>query len=387
MKGNKDKLSSEEVLGLLEKVRDPILEKSLIELGMVKNIAIDKTRIRVEIELPTPAWEAQDVLEVEIKSALAPVSNGRSIDMAWGSNVQSSRGAPAAANGAAEPGPSAGGQNLVPGARNVILFASGKGGVGKSTIASNVSVALASLGANVGLLDADIYGPSIPTMFGTKEMPTVGAGGSKLSPVQQYGLKLMSIGFVVDAKDAMTWRGPMLNGALIQFMRDVDWGDLDYLCLDLPPGTGDVQLTIAQNVRVSGAVLVSTPQDVALADVIRAKSMFDRVGIPILGVVENMSSFECTDCGSVHHIFSNGGAERLAKELNLPVLGQVPIELGVRESGDSGRPEVLTNPNSRVSQEIFKIAKRVATALAKQAIENAEKEKKRPGGGRLRIVQ
>jgi len=375
MFGKKDTLTSEEVLGLLENVRDPILDKNLIELGMIKNLAIEKQRIRVEVELPTPAWEAQDLIEADIASALAPKLDGRQIDMAWGSNVQSSRAQ------------SASGQNLVPGARNVILFASGKGGVGKSTIASNVSAALASLGANVGLLDADIYGPSIPTMFGTKEMPTVGAGGNKLTPVQKHGLRLMSIGFVVDAKDAMTWRGPMLNGALIQFMRDVDWGDLDYLCLDLPPGTGDVQLTIAQNVKVSGAILVSTPQDVALADVTRAKSMFDRVGIPILGVVENMSAFECTDCGSIHHIFSNGGAERLAKELELPVLGQVPIELGVRESGDVGKPEILTNPNSRASQQIMKIAKRVATELAKQAIESAEKAKQRPGGGRLRIVQ
>jgi ATP-binding protein involved in chromosome partitioning len=375
MFGKKDKLTSEEVLGILEKVYDPILEKNLIELGMVKNVTIDKQRVRIEVELPTPAWETQDVLAHEIAVALESKLDGLAIDMAWGSNVQASRSQEST------------GQNLVPGARNVILFASGKGGVGKSTIASNVSAALANLGANVGLLDADIYGPSIPTMFGTKEMPTVGPGGSKLTPVQQHGLKLMSIGFVVDAKDAMTWRGPMLNGALIQFMRDVEWGDLDYLCLDLPPGTGDVQLTIAQNVKVSGAVLVSTPQDVALADVTRAKSMFDKVGIPILGVVENMSAFECTDCGTVHHIFSNGGAERLAKELELPVLGQVPIELGVRESGDIGRPEVLANPNSRASVEVLKIAKRLATALAKQAIDNAEKAKSRPGGGRLRIVQ
>ena len=375
MFGKKDKLTSEQVMAALEKVTDPILEKSLIELGMVKDVAIDKERVRIEVELPTPAWEAQDVLQHEISVALESVLDGRTIDMAWGSNVQSSR-----AQGAD-------GQNLVPGARNVILFASGKGGVGKSTIASNVSAALGQLGANVGLLDADIYGPSIPTMFGTKEMPAVGPGGNKLSPVQQHNLKLMSIGFVVDAKDAMTWRGPMLNGALIQFMRDVEWGDLDYLCLDLPPGTGDVQLTIAQNVKVSGAILVSTPQDVALVDVTRAKAMFDRVGIPILGVVENMSAFECSGCGAVHHIFSNGGAERLANELKLPVLGQVPIELGVRESGDAGRPEVLSNPTSRASLEIYKIAKRVATELAKQSIEQAEKAKSRPGGGRLRIVQ
>jgi ATP-binding protein involved in chromosome partitioning len=248
-------------------------------------------------------------------------------------------------------------------------------------VATNVASALANLGANVGLLDADIYGPSIPTMVGTHERPEVFA--EKLVPIQRHGMKLMSIGFVVDPKEAMTWRGPMLNGALIQFMRDVDWGDLDYMILDLPPGTGDVQLTIAQNVKVSGAVLVSTPQDVALADVVRGKAMFDRVDIPTLGVVENMSLFECTNCGTVHHIFAHGGAARLAKELGVPLLGEVPIELSTRESSDAGRPEVLVNPGSRASKAFFAIATRIATMLAKQAVA-AGRASKASG---LRIIQ
>lgn len=375
MFGKKDKLTSEVVLSHLERVKDPILEKNIIALGMVKDARVEPGRLRIGVELPTPAWEPKDLLDQEIRRVLADKIGSRTIDIAWGSNVRPAR--PEAT----------GGENLVPGARNILLFASGKGGVGKSTIASNVAAALANLGANVGLLDADIYGPSIPTMFGTNEKPTVSAGANKLQPVHKHGLKLMSIGFVVDPKEAMTWRGPMLNGALIQFMRDVEWGDLDYLCLDLPPGTGDVQLTIAQNVKVAGAVLVSTPQDVALADVTRAKSMFDRVDIPILGLVENMTAFECTNCGTVHHIFAHGGARNLAKELGIPVLGEIPIELGVRESADMGKPEVLSNPDSRVSIAIRGLAQKIATELAIRAAKAEVKAQAKPGGGRLRIFQ
>jgi ATP-binding protein involved in chromosome partitioning len=256
--------------------------------------------------------------------------------------------------------------------------------VGKSTVAANVATALAELGANVGLLDADIYGPSVPTMFGTREPPRPNDAGNKLIPVSHLGLRLMSIGFIVDPKEAMSWRGPMLNGALLQFMRDVEWGDLDYLVLDLPPGTGDVQLTIAQNVKVSGAVLISTPQDVALADVHRGKAMFDRVDIPTLGVVENMSAFQCSGCGTVHHIFAHGGATKLAQELGVPVLGEVPIELGVRQSSDDGKPEVLAHPDSEASKVFFSIAKRLATLLAKQAVQTGSRSAAR---GALRIIQ
>lgn len=373
-KKDKDQLTPESVTKRLERVIDPELEKNLVELGMVKDVRVDSSRVRIGIELPTPAWEPKPLIEQEIRSALAEAIGSRQVEIAWGSNVQSSR-----------PGAGAG-QNLVAGARNIVLFASGKGGVGKSTVATNIAAALSHLGANVGLLDADIYGPSIPTMFGTHERPEI-SGGNKLVPIRRHGLKLMSIGFVVDPKEAMTWRGPMLNGALIQFMRDVEWGDLDYMVLDLPPGTGDVQLTIAQNVRVSGAVLVSTPQEVALSDVIRGKAMFDRVDIPTLGIVENMSSFECSSCGAVHHIFAHGGAARLAKDLGIPLLGEVPLEVSTRESGDTGRPEVLMNPESRASKAFFGIAKRIATMLAKQAAAAGAKGKGPGGPGGLRIIQ
>ncbi len=372
MFGNKDKLSTETVMKALEGVTDPILEKNLIAAGMVKEAKVDGGKVRVSVELPTPAWEPKALLEQEIRRVLGGIVGDRTVEIAWGSNVRVSRPV------------SEGQPNLVPGARNIILFASGKGGVGKSTIASNVACALAKMGANVGLLDADIYGPSVPTMFGTSETPSVAAGGNKLQPVIQHGLKLMSIGFVVDSKEAMSWRGPMLNGALIQFMRDVEWGDLDYLCLDLPPGTGDVQLTIAQNVKVSGAVLVSTPQDVALADVTRAKAMFDRVDIPLLGVVENMSYFECGNCSTVHHIFDHGGASKLAEEIGVPTLGEVPIESNAREAGDAGTPVVLTDADSGVSKAITTIAQRLATDLARQAAASDGGKKTR---GSLRIVQ
>jgi ATP-binding protein involved in chromosome partitioning len=371
-KKDKDDSTPESIMKLLEGVADPELEDNLVALGMVKDVRVESGRVRIGIELPTPAWEPKELLDQEIRRALSGAVGSRSVEIAWGSKVRMSR--PQAASG----------QNLVPGARNIILFASGKGGVGKSTVATNVAAALAHMGANVGLLDADIYGPSIPTMFGVHdERPEIQA--QKLIPITRHGLKLMSIGFIVDPKEAMTWRGPMLNGALIQFMRDVDWGDLDYMVLDLPPGTGDVQLTIAQNVKVSGAVLVSTPQDVALADVIRGKAMFDRVDIPTLGVVENMSYFECSSCGAKHHIFAHGGAAKLAKELGMPLLAEVPLEISTREAGDTGRPEVLINRESKASQAFHALAKKLATMLAKQA-QGPGKGPKGPGGG-LRIIQ
>jgi len=370
MFGSKDAPSIDAVKAGLAGVIDPVLGEPIGALGFLGDVRIEDKRVRVAIELPTLAWSGREEIETLVNRRAADLAPKHAVEIAWTSKVLQAR--PEAT----------GGQNLVPAAKNIILFASGKGGVGKSTIATNVAAALAESGASVGLLDADIYGPSIPTMFGTRQMPTIAQGGGKLIPIVQYGLKLMSIGFVVDPKEAMSWRGPMLNGALIQFMRDVDWGDLDYLVLDMPPGTGDVQLTIAQNVKVSGAVLVSTPQDVALADVVRAKSMFDRVGIPSLGVVENMSSFECTSCHTVHQIFSHGGAAKLAETLGIPLLAEVPIELGVREAGDRGKPEVLVQRTSVASKAMRALAQRIATDLAKAARTGGAKKK-----GGLKIVQ
>ena len=367
MFGKKDKeaLDPGSVTRRLEAVQDPELEMGLAEAGFLGEVQVDDKRIRIAISLPTPAWAGRSVLEARIREAVSADAGGRAVDIAWSSQVQRSRGTSAS--------------DFLPGAKNILLFASGKGGVGKSTVATNVAAALAERGASVGLLDADIYGPSVPTMLGTDERPDV--SGQKLVPVHRHGLKLMSIGFIVKAEDAMVWRGPMLNGALTQFMRDVDWGELDYLVIDMPPGTGDVQLTIAQNVKVSGAVLVSTPQDVALADVVRGKAMFDKVDIETLGVVENMAHFICGSCGARHDIFSSGGAGRLAEKLGLPFLGEVPIDIHAREASDTGRPVVLERPDSPASEAFFRIADTTATHLAKLA----RKVTAKPSG--LKIIQ
>lgn len=361
-------ISPDDVRAVLDKIIDPEAGKGLVEAGFVKDVAVDGQKVRIGLTLPTPAWASRPELAAKIPEQLAAAGDKLKVDIAWGSDVLRSR--PEAA----------GEQNLVPGARNLILFASGKGGVGKSTVASNVAAALAHMGANVGLLDADVYGPSIPTMLGTHERPEV--SGQKLVPVVRHGMKLMSIGFIVPPTEAMVWRGPMLAGALTQFMRDVEWGDLDYLIMDLPPGTGDVQLTLAQNVKVSGAVLVSTPQDVALADVRRGKAMFDKVGIQTLGVVENMAYFDCGSCGARHNIFNSGGATRLADELGVPVVGEVPLETSTREAADQGRPEVLAHPDSSSAKAFNGIARTLATMLAKKAM---SQPKQKASG--LKIIQ
>jgi len=365
-KGN-DNLSLDRLQEIAGSIEDPVREKPLSELGFVGPIEDAKKRIRVTLQLPTPAWLGRAEIEADLREAITGAGDHRAVEIVVQSDVQRAR-------------PQGSGQSMVPGAKNVILFASGKGGVGKSTVATNVASALAELGATVGLLDSDIYGPSIPTMLGTHDRPEV--VGQRLIPVDRYGMKLMSIGFIVDPKQAMSWRGPMLNGALIQFMRDVEWGELDYLVLDLPPGTGDVQLTIAQNLKVSGSVLVSTPQDVALADVIRGKAMFDKVDVPTLGVVENMAYFICNNCDSKHYIFSAGGAGRVAKELGVPLLGEIPLETTTRESGDAGKPEVLAHPDSAASKAFREVAMRVATDLAR----SAEEQSVKPGLG-LKIIQ
>jgi ATP-binding protein involved in chromosome partitioning len=362
-------LTESDVRTAVEALVDPVLEMSLGKAGFVQAISVDDAEVQVQLELPSPVWRPRNELKSRIHEALESKIGERSLKVVFASRVLPSRPEAAA------------GENLIPGAKNVVLFASGKGGVGKSTVAVNVAAALADAGAKVGLLDADIYGPSIPTMFGAKLRPEV--VDNRLIPVTRYGIKLMSIGFIVNPEEAMVWRGPMLTGALMQFMRDVEWGELDYIILDLPPGTGDVQLTLAQNIKVSGAVLVSTPQDVALMDVVRGKTMFDKVGIPILGVVENMASFTCGSCGTVHHIFAEGGARKLAEKLRLPVLAEVPLEVSARESADSGRPEVLSHPDSASSLAFKKVAEAIGTELGKTAHRAAAA----PKSSGLKIIQ
>jgi ATP-binding protein involved in chromosome partitioning len=343
--------SSDAILAALQGVTDPSTGRTLGELGMVKNVEmLEGNAVRVRLELPTPASPHKARLEEAVRSVLSPLQLSR-VEVAFTADVRRAPGR-------------AGADDLVPGVRNVILVGSGKGGVGKSTVSVNLAVALAQLGCRVGLLDADIYGPSIPLMMGLFGARPHSADGKSVDPLAAHGVKVISIGFFVDPEQAMIWRGPMLHGALVQLLRDVRWGELDYLILDLPPGTGDVQLTIAQQVSVSGAVVVTTPQDVALSDAIKAKTMFDKVSIPVLGFVENMSGFICPHCGEETDIFSKGGAEAAARKLAVPFLGRVPINLAVRTGGDEGRPVVADHPELSESQALVRIAQNVADRVA-----------------------
>jgi ATP-binding protein involved in chromosome partitioning len=266
--------------------------------------------------------------------------------------------------------------------KHLILVASGKGGVGKSTVATNLALALADRGARVGLLDADVYGPSIPTMLGDAPVEKT-PDGTGLLPVERHGIKAISMGYLVSAETAMIWRGPMLASAVTQLVNDVAWGPLDYVIFDLPPGTGDVQLTLAQKLRVTGSVLVTTPQPVALADVMRAKAMFDRVRIQTLGLVENMAYFVCPDCQARHEIFSCGGGEQAAKELEIPFLGRVPIEAAVREAGDAGVPVVRARPDAESAKAFRDIAAALATRAEAVQREMETQDKRREA---LRII-
>jgi ATP-binding protein involved in chromosome partitioning len=259
-----------------------------------------------------------------------------------------------------------GADDPVPGVKNVILVMSGKGGVGKSTVATNLALALKAMGLKVGLLDADIYGPSIPTMLGVSGQPM--SDGKKIQPLERFGVKLMSIGFLLeDPKSAVVWRGPMLHGALLQFLKDVEWGELDFLLLDLPPGTGDVALTLSQRVRSNGAVIVTTPQEVALQDVYKSVSMNQKVGIPIVGVVENESYFVCGKCSEKHELFGSGGGQKIAEFAGAPLLGQIPLFPEVRKWGDAGVPVVEAAPGSPPAEAFMQVARSLIASLHARA--------------------
>ncbi|MEZ4504848.1 MAG: Mrp/NBP35 family ATP-binding protein [Thermomicrobiales bacterium] len=259
----------------------------------------------------------------------------------------------------------------IKGVKNAVAVASGKGGVGKSTVAVNIAVALARTGAKVGLLDADVYGPSIPLMMGTHDRPIM--KDNRILPIEAHGVKLMSIGFILDPEKALIWRGPLVAQLITQFLNDVEWGDLDYLIIDLPPGTGDAQLTLVQRIPISGAVIVTTPQDVALADALKGLKMFEEVKTPILGIVENMSGFVCPVCGTNHDIFDTGGGERIAREHNVELLGKIPLEPLVRAGGDTGSPIVVANPDTATAKAFDQAAARVATRLAIDATKKPRK--------------
>lgn len=333
----------------LRVVRDPDLHRDIVSLGFVKDIAIDGADVRVTIELTTPACPVRDELKTAAAQAIrAAVPGVGALDVTMTSRVTAN-----AARQKAE---------VLPGVKNTIAVASGKGGVGKSTVSVNLAVALAMEGAKVGLVDADIYGPSIPLMMGVNGRPRM--SNQKLLPMENHNVKVMSIGFLVDPMQAVIWRGPMASGAVKQFLTDVAWGDLDYLIIDLPPGTGDIQLTLVQTLPLTGAVIVTTPQDISLADARKGYVMFEKVQVPILGLVENMSYYVCSHCGQREEIFDNGGGRRAAEELGIPFLGEIPIVTNIRRSGDTGKPIVLDDTPGSPSATILRIARNMAAQVS-----------------------
>jgi ATP-binding protein involved in chromosome partitioning len=336
------------VLEALRPVQDPELHRGLVDLGMVKGVEAEGGAVSVAIELTTPACPLRATIEKDVKAAAGAVPGVRSVRVAFTAKVAYRSGltAPNAAR--------------LGGIRNVVAVASGKGGVGKSTVAANLALALREEGARVGLMDADIYGPSQPLMFGIQGRRPEITGDGKLLPFQAHGISLMSMGLLIEEGKSVVWRGPMIHKALAQFFEDVLWGELDYLVVDLPPGTGDAQLSLSQLVPMTGAVVVTTPQEVSLIDVRKAVDMFRKVRVPLLGVVENMSTFVCPSCRTETAIFDRGGGERAAKEWGIPFLGGIPIDPRIRAAGDAGVPVVLSHPESETAEAFRRMARAVA---------------------------
>ena len=345
-------VSKEQIESAIKEYIDPYLEKDLVTAGAVKDTAIDGDKVKVKVVLGYPAYGYVDKLTEQLKSRIEKVDGVASaeIDVSWEIASHSVQG----------------GMNPLEGIKNVIAVASGKGGVGKSTTAVNLALALQQEGARVGVLDADIYGPSVPRMLGIDGKPE-STDGKSLEPMGGHGLQAMSIGFMIDEETPMIWRGPMVTQALEQLLRDTRWKSLDYLVIDLPPGTGDVQLTLAQKVPVSGAVIVTTPQDIALLDARKGLKMFEKVEVPVFGVVENMSIHICSECGHAEHIFGSGGGEKMCDQYNVDFLGSLPLDISIRENADGGHPSVADDPNSKASEIYRDIARRTAAKLSLKA--------------------
>lgn len=337
-------------------VQDPELHRGIVDLGMVKSVEDAGGAVTVAVELTTPACPLREAIAREVKAAAAAVPGVKSVQVRFSADVAYRRGlaVPSAAR--------------LKGIRNVIAVASGKGGVGKSTVAANLALALRDEGARTALMDADIYGPSQPLMFGIQGRQPELTGDGKILPFQAHGIGIMSIGLLVEEGKSVVWRGPMIHKALAQFFEDVLWGDVDYLVVDLPPGTGDAQLSLSQLVPLTGAVVVTTPQEVALIDVRKAVDMFRKVRVPILGVIENMSTFVCPCCRAETAIFDRGGGERAAKEWGVPLLGAIPIDPAVRAAGDSGVPIVLSHPESPSAEAYRRAARAVACRVSVEVI-------------------
>jgi ATP-binding protein involved in chromosome partitioning len=341
--------TAEQVKTALKEVRDPYVGKDLVASKAVKDVAVEGGKVRIKIQLSYPASGWKGELAQAIQDRIGALEGVEQVESEIGLQIEAHSVQ----------------QNLKPlqGIKNIIAVASGKGGVGKSTTAVNLALALQAEGAKVGILDADIYGPSQPRMLGVHGQP-VSPDGKSLDPMMGHGLQAMSIGFLVEEETPMIWRGPMVTQALEQLLNDTNWKDLDYLVVDLPPGTGDTQLTLAQRIPVSGAVIVTTPQDIALLDARKGLKMFEKVDVPVLGIVENMSVHICSNCGHAEPIFGEGGGERMAKEHNVELLGQLPLDIHIREQADGGTPTVVADPDGQVAIIYREIARKMAARLS-----------------------
>lgn len=341
--------TKEDVLNALKGVNDPEIGRDIVSLNMVDEVEVEGDSVRVKVMLTTPACPLKNAIRSSVEEAVSAVPGVESVTVEMGANVASSREKKA--------------EERLVGVRNIIAVGSGKGGVGKSTVAVNLAVALSQSGASVGLLDVDLYGPSVPILLGlteTRPSTVTVDGAEKMAPVEKDGIKVFSMGFLLRDEDAVVWRGPMLHKALQQFLEDVHWGELDYLVVDLPPGTGDIQISLSQLVSISSAVVVTTPQDLAYADVLRAVKMFQVTSVPVLGVVENMAGFVCPECGTTTHVFGKGGIKEHTEELGLDYLGAIPLDASVAPGGDQGIPILVSAPESAPAQALGNLARTVA---------------------------
>jgi ATP-binding protein involved in chromosome partitioning len=346
-------VTGERVLEALRTVNDPDLHRDLVTLGMIEEVQIQGGTVSFTLVLTTSACPLKDEIEAEARAAVAAVPGVDTVEIRTTSRVRKPKD-PTADRKALE------------GVAHVIAIGSGKGGVGKSTVSANLAVALAATGAKVGLLDADIYGPNLPRMLGVRRQPSQKDG--KILPVEAWGVHFMSMGLLVDQGEAVVWRGPMLHGAIKSFLHDVNWGDLDYLLVDLPPGTGDVQLSLIQQTFVAGAVVVTTPSSVAIEDAVKAVNMFKKLSVPVLGLIENMSYFVCPNCNTRHNVFASESAEERAVAMGLPYLGGIPLHPDVREGGDSGRPIAAGQPDSEYGRAFARIAGHLAQRVSIQTL-------------------
>jgi ATP-binding protein involved in chromosome partitioning len=335
----------------LKELSDPNTGKDYVSSKSARNVRVDGNNVALDIVLGYPAKSQMETIRKQVLAGLKAIEGIGNVSV----NVHWKIVSHAVQRGV----------KLVPGVKNIIAVASGKGGVGKSTTAVNLALALAAEGATVGMLDADIYGPSQPQMLGITGRPE-SRDGKSMEPMEGHGIQAMSVGFLIDVETPMVWRGPMVTQALEQLLTETSWQNVDYLVVDLPPGTGDIQLTLAQKVPVTGAVIVTTPQDIALLDARKGLKMFEKVGVPILGIVENMSIHICSNCGHEEHVFGSGGAARMSKDYDVEVLGSLPLDIAIREQADSGKPTVVADPDGRVAQIYMEIARKVAIKIAEK---------------------